>query len=352
MKVLLHIGSQKTGSTSLQATFKKFRHRLASKGVLYPVLPPLASHSILAVPFFKTGIPREFYQTMGRNKADVDAVAMAYWQDVVRQAQEQPGIDTIVISGEHFLDIEDHQGMAHHLARLFPGCEVSVLCYLRDPISYYVSYLKQRIKASHNLFWPRTENWAPKLTAWQSLGPVTVREFAPSLLRDGDLVCDALAWVSEALAEQFTLETVRANQSISSEAALILFNYRRLIHTERNDLFLPDSQRLFTALKRAEARLPEPRRAAVLKPGMKERLLFEAGPDLKALRKTFGFVFKGDGLYDLETAQTVVKEMAPLDSAPKFLGEILAIHRPYLERLQAETFAQLLQGFSTRENQK
>lgn len=133
MRILLHIGSEKTGSTSLQASFTKFRRQLANAGILYPSLPPLASHSILAVPFFRERLPREFFQKMGRDKAVADEIALSYWQEVATQVSRTQGIDTLLISGEHFLYLDDHQALLRHLTALFPGCQLEMLCYLARP---------------------------------------------------------------------------------------------------------------------------------------------------------------------------------------------------------------------------
>lgn len=349
MRVILHIGSEKTGTTSLQATLTKFRTDLVGAGVLFPLLLPQDNHSILAVPFYHTAIPREFYQKMGEDKTDADAIAFAYWGEVKAQVTAHPECDTLLISGEHFLNIDDHAALSRYLANLFPRAEIEVLCYLREPVSYYTSYLQQRIKASSKLFWPGNDNWADKLTAWRRVGRLTIREFAGDQLVGRDIVSDVMACIDTGLAARCTIDSVRTNEGISPEAAHILQSYRMQIHPDRDDLFLPDSQRLFIALQRAEGHLPKPKSKARLKQGVAEFARLQALPDLLALQNDLGFTFRDESLYDAHAVRCAYTNLPPLKTSPASMAAIFRLRESYLRMLQAEAFAQLLQGFATRE---
>ena len=47
MKALVHIGLHKTGTTSIQKTFRRFRLKLSENGFLYPIINNKSQHWFL-----------------------------------------------------------------------------------------------------------------------------------------------------------------------------------------------------------------------------------------------------------------------------------------------------------------
>ena len=133
-KIILHIGSHKTGTTSLQWVFHKNRQRLKEKGVLYPEAGKLnASHnkcaqSLPMIPPFKT-----------RSIFDRDKI----FQDLRAEIDSFDG-NTVVMSGEGFCCLA-REGIAW-LRELFRHEQVMVVRYLRRQDEQFESMYLQKLK--------------------------------------------------------------------------------------------------------------------------------------------------------------------------------------------------------------
>lgn len=356
LRILLHIGTPKTGTTSLQSLFYNSRETLLSHGILYPEVSFFQKHSILAVPYYAAGtMPREFRYSLGDDRDHVEELAMSYWNDIARQVRDTPELHTLILSGEAFFDIVDHERLKNQLAIAFPEAQIEVLCYLRAPPSYYVSLLLQHIKASSRLYWPASENWETKLRGWMSIGALTLREFRPDQLLDGDLVTDALSYIfpdSNPLeADPFSepKKMAKLNTSLSAEAAHLLVTYRGQIHASSENILMPDSIRLVRALQIAQELLPADSRPSRprLHANIRERAIKESLSDLMFLRDTLDFTFQGIG-----SLENVLDEPTRNEAEPQLVEEIIPLNPETLEALRVEVLALLLQGEAMRNPSK
>jgi hypothetical protein len=134
-RVILHIGTAKTGTTSLQKFLSAHEAELGEAGVLYPRAGRpewrfeefAFAHHVLALAI------------RGR-ETPADA---RHWDDV-REELARSDKETAVISSENFGGFEpEHvrQAAAH-----LEGHTVKVVVYLRSPLSFLVSAYKQRVK--------------------------------------------------------------------------------------------------------------------------------------------------------------------------------------------------------------
>ncbi len=94
MRVILHIGQSKTGTTSLQSFLASNRASLAKAGVLYPDV-------------YRGGIPlnvlehNSFAESLCGFRRFPGFSAEEYFPQFLEQAQKQ-GCDTLLLSGESF----------------------------------------------------------------------------------------------------------------------------------------------------------------------------------------------------------------------------------------------------------
>lgn len=108
IKVVFHIGSQKTGTTAIQQVFKKNRRVLREQGVLYPRLPDRHAHHKLLSVAFERELPRG--TQLGTDLDAAVAMSREAWRDVQRQvAKVRPRV--VLISSEFLL-------MAAHVERV------------------------------------------------------------------------------------------------------------------------------------------------------------------------------------------------------------------------------------------
>ena len=133
--VVLHIGTHKTGTTALQATFAAGRAALAARGLVYPVLDgPEAGHHRLVTPWIDLG-----------HRGYDGPAGIALWQALVARHAAGPG--TLVLSSEGFSRARpravDFAGLAGLVADFDRR---TVVCYLRNQADYIQSIYLEVLK--------------------------------------------------------------------------------------------------------------------------------------------------------------------------------------------------------------
>lgn len=125
MKIFIHIGTHKTGSTLIQNVCKKNHEALKSQGIYYPVDGYTQSgHHELAWALMRKNI----------------AVAKKYVDDALNKAS---GCESIVFSSEEFEFLRDFKVAKN----LFPkNASIHVLCYFRRQDKYLESEYNQHVK--------------------------------------------------------------------------------------------------------------------------------------------------------------------------------------------------------------
>lgn len=143
MKVLLHIGQHKTGSTALQSTLREDRDRLIEHGILYPEIGHLrpfpnflaAAHNGLFFGLIERQGGPDHWETLDEMRDRLAA----------QVAEHDP--HTVLISSERAFMVAD-QGPDAVLGRLdetVPG-DKEVVAYLRRPDRFLSSYHRQLIE--------------------------------------------------------------------------------------------------------------------------------------------------------------------------------------------------------------
>lgn len=153
MKVLLHIGQSKTGSSAIQAFLTLNRAALLDQGVLFPV-------------FMQAGVPLNFPNHNPLADALVGVRRFPYLTDAQCFSQffaqaQRTGRSNMILSAEHFFGGEpriwditaEHEYWDRYrrkvqaLAGSLHGHELHVLVYLRDQVSWLASAIAQTIRS-------------------------------------------------------------------------------------------------------------------------------------------------------------------------------------------------------------
>jgi len=153
---LIHIGPQKTGSTTIQRVMHRRRHQLAELGVVYPgpTMRPLAAGAEIGF-----AVPR------GKQAAPPGA-----WADLVAQVT-QPGDRRVCVSHEAFGRATPAQ--VERIVGELGGDRPHVLAVVRRYDSYLPSQWQQRVKAGELRSY---EEWlrvvldgGPETYAWRNV---------------------------------------------------------------------------------------------------------------------------------------------------------------------------------------
>ena len=124
MNIILHIGSDKTGTSAIQKALHKHHHALKELGIIYPKLNNSNHHGSLAVEL----------------KAGRQGSA---WKKLKTCMQAEP--DTIIISSEVFCTLSKKDIIL--LSNWLKPESVTVLSYLRTADQYLESGLMQNLKS-------------------------------------------------------------------------------------------------------------------------------------------------------------------------------------------------------------
>ena len=131
--ILLHIGTHKTGSTSIQKFLDRASEQLREDGVLYPE----AGRPDDRVPHGHHLLAWSIQQKRGLKNLEG-------WEEVTSEIRRTP-CSQIVLSSEVFADCSVEQ--IRHVCSFFPNAEVRVLVFLRELFSYMASVYKQHVRA-------------------------------------------------------------------------------------------------------------------------------------------------------------------------------------------------------------
>ncbi|OWU82248.1 hypothetical protein ATO6_22650 [Oceanicola sp. 22II-s10i] len=218
--VLLHIGDGKCGSTSIQAALFDAGAELSKEGVLYHAEKRVGGQAPLATLIGVTARAENMERLRARSRETL--------REIGRRATEH---DAAILSGEKFIRANpgDFIGM---LGEVFPELEtITVLAYVRDPLSMYLSVEQQRLKASA-WFAPPTQvrDMSKALSRWRRsprVNRMEVRAFDPQRFPEGSVVRDfetVLQGWRPGLKTR--LPDIRENASVTAEQLVLLQRFR------------------------------------------------------------------------------------------------------------------------------
>lgn len=294
VKLTLHVGTAKTGTSSLQAALHGHPKVLQRAGFVYP-RPPKAknNHNILSVLCqSEDRFAREFFQR-GDTPAAVRQTADMAWASILKQIRTAKA-SRVILSGEYFYGLNaDEAGRLGDLLR--PEFdEIELVAYVRDPASYYLSLIQQRSRGAAGLWAPssfdmRARRCLPRLIEATGARAV-VRPFAREALLGGDVVTDFCRSVLELDDETIgQLGIEEQNVSMSAEAMCLMQQLRRHVFPDIEGHFTPSGNRIMSRLRELRDELPQTTPA--LRAEISAGLIRSHRRDLEYLDSTFGVTF-------------------------------------------------------------
>lgn len=324
-RVIVHLGSAKTGTTTIQQTFWESSEGLARKGVLYPKLPVWHPHHLLTIPamgFLQRSLVDRFDNSFDQAMEQ----SREAWRNVSGTVQQHRP-HTVILSSEFLLTAQK----APVFAELFDeflgqSFQAEFLAYLRHSSDFFVSSTQQTLKAS--CIPPiRTRPKLEMLDVYAKLGKVTVRAFNRESLIDGDVVHDFAAqtgvnprWLKR--------HPHNANIGMSAEGMILLQDYRKEHHASRENVFTADTEAFLKRLLAEEKKRSGQLTAAKLRPEFAQ-FLDRSTPDLLHLRDCFGLdLIRDHGVPDSDMRDV---------KGVRDVAEMVAFDRDALEELRDAT---------------
>lgn len=295
MKTILHVGLPKTGTTTLQQTFKRSFEYLAERSVLFPRNPRsfrFASHKIIAA----HALPKTSYgsdlRALTRNGALTEEY-FSLFRDGLRAQLSDHDPEVCVISAEHFSTTSlNTQKLCDFLFSFTTDLEV--VLYVRKPSARALSLLQQNLKKNNNVRLRSGVGLAYYRFLVESFGAecVKVRCCDRSRLLGGDIVTDFTeAFLCRQGISRDRLTPPRnTNETLSFESIILVMLARSYLHSLPSDMVRARIKRLIKALRRTEAEIGKrpPRYCA----GVADRIDY-ASPDALVLRDVSRIEFEG-----------------------------------------------------------
>lgn len=239
--LVLHVGTTKTGSSSIQKTCHEARGRLAAQGVRY--FDWALNHSLLQAAFLEDAAEAPMLRHWGYHEAEARRALGREARSALEAFLAQLGTATGVISGEALADLPPRAvaRMAAILDRY--GVEPLVVVYVRPPMAYANSLAQQHVRNGMTFEQIRREslgaggregpgapasirpNYRMRIEKYREVfGPqrVLVRIFARDRLAGGDVVEDFLRLATGRGCADLGIEPLRANESLDHAAVMCL----------------------------------------------------------------------------------------------------------------------------------
>lgn len=249
MKLILHLGTGKTGSSAIQQALRKSARELEDVGVYFD--PNNAGQNILQALIRDQSQWSRYFRTRPDPEKIVQK-AREVLQRILR-AIDSNKYRRIIISGENLFqfDAEEIDRFTSIFAR--KGLEIVTVCYVRRPSMHWASLSQQILKASTRFPHPSRYRYRvrSKLELWADAPGVSqqiVRSFERSSLIGGNVVSD---FVETVLPEARGIidERMVSNASLSAEAIIMMQRYRAITHKGRNDVFTEQGTKVVQALR-------------------------------------------------------------------------------------------------------
>ena len=157
MRLLLHIGATKTGSSALQQTLSQQRAALGTQGILYSSLTEVASAHHLLV----AALHPNAWRLHGNDLPDDRGTYFSEMAAAMLAEARARRCHTLIVSSEYCWSTFDKR-FYETFAAGFPGCTFEIVAFVRRPDHWAVSSYLQAVKGGEDRdFGP----WVEELTA-------------------------------------------------------------------------------------------------------------------------------------------------------------------------------------------
>lgn len=238
---ILHIGTEKTGSTSIQNVMAALREQLPALGFAYPEAPGSRNHTRLALYAADSKRTKAMARRENRKGGDAEAVTEQLPEDLEKELSALPaGVHTVIFSNEHchsrLTNVEAVQRLKELLDPFFDRFRIVVYLRRQDElaVSRYSTMLRTggfiREVLPMNLTRMFYFQYDGMLDRWSEVfgrQSVEPRLFGRDNFVDGDLIRDFFS-VAGLPKLEVPAETTTRNPSLIPAAQEFLLQFNRM----------------------------------------------------------------------------------------------------------------------------
>jgi len=234
MTLYLHIGTGKTGTTSIQTFLEENRDALRRAGTVVPKSPGRRNHRKLTMYALNDDVIENSRRSKGLVTLDrIESFRKQFLEDFRTEARSWKGSENVVLTSEQMTRLR-REGELERLKALLDiaGRPIKVIVYLRRQDLYFISEYSQLIKGGLTL--PLSVEGArvnlaiydyrKLLSTWaRTFGQASliVRAFEPQQLKNSDVLDDFMSIIGFEGLQAFTRPGVR-NQSLDAHTVEFL----------------------------------------------------------------------------------------------------------------------------------
>jgi hypothetical protein len=295
LRLILHIGMTKAGSSALQAGLFSVRQQLRDSGVLYPDGGRVRNSHILLLQGLvpRARLPRGVRRLYGDNIAALERDMRAWLADV-EAAIDAACPHTVILSEEFLFYVIDESALIELRRRMLGlGHSVEVVAYLRRPSEHYLSSVQQLLKASHRIPGPNPVAYRPTIEGYANhvADRLHVVQYDRDSWHDGDILHHFLTSFVPDVDLRDAVPAERVNESLSAEAMSLLAEYRSRVWPDEHNRFTEDTNRVVQALAASDGEVAG-NRVPCLHDDV-ARTVDQSSVDLLWLRDRYGIDFGG-----------------------------------------------------------
>jgi hypothetical protein len=258
-KLYLHIGIEKTGSTSIQDTFKKFRFDLLDIGVDYPDVFKFSNHVELSV-ITQGDEVSELTSVVGFSLDSTQRnIQIEEFKNRLRTYVSESKCDVFVFSNEHLHSRVKTQQQVSILKDFLYSIfdEIEVISYFRNQVDLYVSHYSTSVKGgetdvlsfpSHDASINHYYSFTKIIKLWSCFDKVSLHVFDKGTLYKNDVVYDFSKIIDSKIEDVIT--PIRSNESLDGDCLELLRIFNKNLPFIKNGKVNVDRYKLVEILEK------------------------------------------------------------------------------------------------------
>lgn len=344
VRIVIHAGANKTGSTAIQNACAEHRKTLAKAGIFYPSVGSATNHNMLLPAILDD---EEFRGNLNRSNAEGRAASIVKSEELWTQFAEDltnNECDTVLLSSEFVLGLRPNS-FERLLKRLRAfSNDFHAVVYVRDPCDHYLSSAQQILKYGAAVKDPRNvQNFAQKIRMTEKYlpGRVTLRVFSRDKLHRGDITLDFLkVALGEKRSANVNVVPMVSNTSLSAEGMALLRKFNRVVWGNRRVVGSAVNKELLKAISEEEEKgsYNKPK----LLPDIREVVMRCNIEDVRRLRDDYGVVFEKFDYDVVSLTEFSVEEDARLSNLE--VSDIVECDPDLVEHLTFRVMAKYLRA--------
>lgn len=217
-EIIIHIGSGKTGSSSIQRALFKSLRKNEDQSITYPLILERKSTQIFCFGFSDfDNVPSKM-----RKQVNNDQKSFKKFQQSIRDEfkAKTKDAETVLVSSEYFFrSTEVEISRLKTFLKSLGFTSFKIILYVRDPRDFYISLVQQSLKKGSKFKLPEDfwYDFKRVIEQWdKAFGHIVVRKFSRDSLVDGDVVAD-FNHVLDSFGKPVNAKAIKVNESVSAE---------------------------------------------------------------------------------------------------------------------------------------